>query len=52
VVVRPPRTTPDRSTRRPIQPVRPAESLRPGVGLWAAKARRRRYRGMLPPTIS
>lgn len=47
--VRPPRQTPATTTRRPPEPFRPLPARKMGVSLLATQARRRRYRGVLPP---
>jgi hypothetical protein len=47
--VRPARQFPAFTTRRPVEPFRPLPARKVGVSLLAAKARRRRYRGTLPP---
>ena len=39
---------PDRDARRPAAPHRPIPARRAGIGLLAVKARRRRYRRLLP----
>ncbi|MGQ0520914.1 MAG: hypothetical protein ACT4PX_07180 [Actinomycetota bacterium] len=39
-----PASQPSRPSRRPPEPVRPQPARRPGVGLLAAQARRRRFR--------
>jgi len=48
-VVRPARQVPPVTTRRPPEPFRPLPARKMGVSLLATKARRRRYRGTLPP---
>jgi hypothetical protein len=47
--VRPARQTPPATTRRPPEPFRPLPARKMGVSLLATKARRRRFRGTLPP---
>ncbi|MEY2455299.1 MAG: hypothetical protein QOH64_3395 [Acidimicrobiaceae bacterium] len=49
VVVRPAKQVPPFTTRRPPEPFRPLPARKMGVSLLATKARRRRYRGNLPP---
>jgi hypothetical protein len=39
-----PTSQPHRESRRPPEPLRPIPARRAGVGLLAARARRRRYR--------
>lgn len=48
-VVRPARQTPAATTRRPAEPFRPVPARKVGLSLLASQARRRRYRGTLPP---
>jgi len=49
VMVRPARQVPATTTRRPPEPFRPPPARKPGVSLLAARVRRRRYSGNLPP---
>ena len=44
IIVRPPKQTPMRDSRRPPEPIRPLPARRSGITLLAAKARRARYR--------
>jgi hypothetical protein len=48
-VVRPARQVPPNTTRRPAEPFRPLPARKMGVSLLATQARRRRFRGTLPP---
>jgi len=48
-LVRPARQVPATTTRRPPEPFRPLPARKMGVSLLATQARRRRYRGTLPP---
>jgi hypothetical protein len=48
-LVRPARQVPPKTTRRPPEPFRPLPARKMGVSLLATQARRRRYRGTLPP---
>ncbi|MFP5377005.1 MAG: hypothetical protein ACLGIO_09520 [Acidimicrobiia bacterium] len=43
-----PSSQPGPAARRPPEPLRPAPARRPGVGLLAARARRRRFRRFDP----
>jgi hypothetical protein len=47
--MRPAKQTPASTTRRPAEPFRPLPARKLGVSLLASQARRRRYRGTLPP---
>ena len=47
--VRPAKQVPPTTGRRPPEPFRPLPARKLGVSLLAVKARRRRYRGTLPP---
>jgi hypothetical protein len=48
-IVRPAKQTQPVAYRRPPEPIRPLPARRIGVSLLAVRARRRRYRGLLPP---
>ena len=47
--MRPAKQVPASTTRRPAEPFRPLPARKLGVSLLASQARRRRYRGTLPP---
>lgn len=47
--VRPPKQTPASTARRPPEPFRPLPARKLGVSLLSVKARRRRFRDVLPP---
>lgn len=49
ILVRPAKQVPASTTRRPAEPFRPLPARKMGVSLLATQARRRRYRGTLPP---
>jgi hypothetical protein len=47
--MRPAKQVPPSTTRRPPEPFRPIPARKMGVSLLATQARRRRFRGTLPP---
>jgi hypothetical protein len=49
MAVRPAKQVPAGTTRRPPEPFRPLPAQRLAISLLASRARRRRYRGTLPP---